>query len=657
MIRILRPGRAPGLLTADAFEALFQRHLGGAFSVANVPLAEWFASFLGPPENPASLDRATDAFRDAVGSADFLCPTYEGIPLAPLLAALRNRSGARVRMLLIAHASGAYAMEWALLSPLLAPGDIVIAPSQSARRTIEFLCAPLAPYVRVIPHPMAPLRPSPTTRPERRVVSLGRIHPGKLLHRQIDAFAVLRDRGYDLPVLEMAGSLDEGGFNGLSPYARSLRQRIIRLGLGEVVRLTGPVRGEADKAAFLSGAEAMLNLSATVEESFPKAPVEALGLGVPVLGTAWDGLHDSVGDAGLLLPLARVGGGLGMIDIDAETVADGIERLLANPPSPERCLSHAASFAPKVIVPLYRRALMEALEHAAEAETPAWPDATLPAAPAGGVLAHAPPLTHMSWRDAFSWHFRSAANQLAAWLGPAPPPDVAGRLRSLVQAAVTAPLQDFLGGLTSRRTPNAFTSAVLPVTDPVAPDRALTEDGLLDRLAQAAKGPGLPGGRLACSTVLATSGRWALLNETLAAAEGLAGPTLDALRARAAVAEGRPDDAFLLLESALRECAAIETEASRMREIARVAREGEHPARVLPWLRDWLGRYPDAPGSGAVWLELTITAARSGAPFRNEATRSLQCAQALLGEHSAIERLQRSLAAEYAADILAPRPA
>src|SRR5207253_5675612 len=138
------------------------------------------------------------------------CPSYEGIPLAPLFTALRNRARARARLLLIAHSPGAYVWEWAVLRPLLAEGDLIITPSENARAVITFVSPALAPFTRVVPHPMAPLpRPAMRLTPPwpPRLVSLGRLHASKLLHRQIEALEVLRRRGRPVRAMDIAGSL------------------------------------------------------------------------------------------------------------------------------------------------------------------------------------------------------------------------------------------------------------------------------------------------------------------------------------------------------------------------------------------------------------------------------------------------------------------
>src|SRR6185503_3649643 len=128
-----------------------------AVSVLEVDLSQWLDSIFGKQRILPNHKAFHKAFTSATSGFDFLCPNYLGIPLAPLLIYLRNQSNSPIRLLLIAHAPGAYALEWALLRPLLRSDDVIIAPSNSAREVIEFLIPELAKHIRVVPHPVRPL--------------------------------------------------------------------------------------------------------------------------------------------------------------------------------------------------------------------------------------------------------------------------------------------------------------------------------------------------------------------------------------------------------------------------------------------------------------------------------------------------------------------
>ena len=635
MSSILRLARPTGLLTAQVFEALFARELGGAFAVRHAELGAWCASVLGPADAPWPREQAAAAFAAQARGLDFIAPSYEGMALAPLLAALRNHAGSPARLLLIAHAPGTSLLEWALLAPLLAPGDVIVAPSHSARGVVELLAPSLAPFVRVVPHPMAPLA-APADgddggRP--RVVSLGRIHPGKLVHRQVEAMGLLRARDVPLPRMEIAGALGDGG--GPDPYARSLAEKIRRLGLGDDVRLVGPVLGDAAKARFLAGARVLVNLSATVEESFGKAPVEAMGLGVPVLATDWNGFRETVGDAGVLLPMTRQPGGA---DVSAAEVADGLARLLADPPSPEACRAQAARFAPAAVIPRYRAVLAEAAAAATVGTVPAWPAADLPAGPPGGALAAAAPLTVLSWAELFASYAEGCDALRGTWEGrPAGTPGLADRVRGLLWLGARVALDTYLGGLppVDDGQPAVPCGAAADAADPV------------ERFAAAAARPGLLSSRMACLTEVRAAGRAGLLAQVVDGlhAAGAVASGIDYLRSEARLLAEEPEAAYVLCAAWLAPHGGRETESIRLRQMAQATRRMGAPARGLPWLTGWLERFPDSPDSGGVWLELCVSALLCAPAHQDVARAALDRTRALLGPVPAVPALERALSA------------
>ena len=119
MIAVLRPTRTSRLISADVFDALFMQHLKEALSITRVEMVEWCQRIFGEEDAPVSLQQAEDNFRRTVDGYDYFCPGCELIPFAHIFMALRNNSRSNIRLLLIAHAPGAYGMEWARLRPLL----------------------------------------------------------------------------------------------------------------------------------------------------------------------------------------------------------------------------------------------------------------------------------------------------------------------------------------------------------------------------------------------------------------------------------------------------------------------------------------------------------------------------------------------------------
>lgn len=634
-MQILRLARDSGLITAEVFETLFARELGTVFQVASAPLDAWCDTVFGRPGVPPDTDAAVDRLAEAVRGFDFVCPSYEGMPFVPRLAALRNRSHSRSRLLLIAHAPGAWALEWALLAPVLAPGDLVIAPSESARQLMLALCPTLSPYLRTIPHPMRPL-PEVGTR-ERRIVSLGRLHPTKLVHRQIEAMAILQKRGIRVR-MEIGGPLNEAGTESFHPYARSLQEKIERLGLTEQVELVGPLRDEQSKAGFLSGAAMLVNLSVTVEESFGKAPVEALSVGVPVLATHWDGLVETVGACGELLPVQIVSPGVP--DVAAEVVADGIAKLLSAPLDPAACREQAARFAPKESRERYLATAWEAVERI-RPSCPDEPEDDVAAAPPAGLLSIAAPLTVISWREALALLDEECDSIRASWSGQPPRPRTDGaRLRELVLRGTRPTLEAILSG----GDPPLADPSVRAELDP------MTDADFLGRVGRVAGRPGLTASRLACLLELRGTGRTALLRAGLNSLRhgGVATSGTSYLAAELEAEDGDLALALRLCEEGIHDAEEGEHAAFRYRQLASLARRHQRPMLAAGPIATWLHRFPDSPDSGPLWLDLAACEAAAGPAHLGAACSAAERARSLLGAHPVVLRLEAMLCSAVA---------
>lgn len=630
-MKVLRPAKRSDLVSARVFDAHFEQNLQPAIDVQPVEIIPWLDAIFGSSTAPSSPAATAAAFREATREAEFLCPDHHGIPLLPRLAALRNRSGARVRLLVIAHSPAVYLLDWALLRPLLRPGDRIVAPTRSARATIALVCRALEPFVRVVPHPIRPLTASGSR--AARAVMLGRLVPAKLVHRILDAVDGLRRRGTRLRV-DVAGPLSAPGSDAVQPYVRALRSRIRRLGLEDQVRLLGLVEGESAKAQLFAGAAMLLNLSVSLEESFGKSVVEALGCGVPSLVTRWDGLPET---AGTTAACVEVSDELFAMDVAPERLADAMERLLDVPPCVEACLAQARHFGPDQVAPRYREMLDEALaEHRRMA--PARediPGEDEPAAPSEGLLATAAPLNAYAWRDLFRVHeeeFESIRREIAGH--PRERLSEGGHVRTRLFLGQRGALESFFAGFDPHPRP-------APTGTALAPPRPGA--GLLDRMEHAMAGRATRSSRIVCLDFVCAARRTAAARAGLEwlRSEGLSSPGLDFLEVELLSQEGRLEEA---LETCLRpEDPSYWNEhaAHRLRQLARVAWEGGAPERALPRLQEWTQRFPDASDAGDVWLARCICALHTGA--RAEAHECLARAGELLGDTRGVSQLARLL--------------
>lgn len=643
VMRILRPGGGGDWISAKVFDDAFAHSLGQAISVREVDFRRWLNGILGKnPESPvdATVQRA---FGAAVQGYDFLCPNYVGIPALPLLLFLRDGCAAAVRLLMIAHAPGAYPLEWALLPPLLRAGDIIVAPSKSARDAISFLNPALTPHIRVIPHPIRPpIRVH--GRRKRIIASLSRLHPSKLLHRQIEAMAILTERGDSAAVMRIAGPTREPGSTEETPYARSLRAKIARLGLEGRVELVGEIRDPALKSRFLRNSCLLVNLSVTPEESFGKSAAEALGAGVPVLATAWDGLPETVGKAGDCIQVEAT---LVGVDVSAQSVADAMRRLLDRPPSPQVCRHQAARFHPRRVGNLYRRVLEDALRERSESavrqmpstdEAPSssppadTPDNLLPAAPISGLLSVTAPLASYSWQDLFALHAADVDRSRMAPAHPSQPTEV-DQLRSLLIIGVQAPLSRRLAGLDLGGMDRSICSS----------SKEPAPDDFLERVARGARARATLSSRLACLSLLAEFGKVEELRTGLESLRetGMRSWAIEHLEIEALRAEGDFRRAFLTSLSVREPLYWGEMAAQRLHQISEVCRQWGRPRFALPYLEEWLHRFPDGPDSGPLTLDFCAGALAAGR-YR-DAERTLRSAQRLLGNGAEVKAIRDSM--------------
>ncbi|MGQ9907798.1 MAG: glycosyltransferase family 4 protein [Candidatus Flexifilum sp.] len=140
----------------------------------------------------------------------------------------------------------------------------------------------------------------PIPHPYPTVISVGAIKARKGTIPLIRAIARARERVPDLRAY-LVGSL-----TAEPEYARAARAEIDRLGLGEVVQLTGRI-GDEDLLALYARADVFALPSINVDgkfEGYGLALLEASAAGLPVIGSRGCGAEDAVvdGETGLLVP-------------------------------------------------------------------------------------------------------------------------------------------------------------------------------------------------------------------------------------------------------------------------------------------------------------------------------------------------------------------
>jgi glycosyltransferase involved in cell wall biosynthesis len=640
MIKILRPVRETPFISADVFEKLFIKHLGHIFDIRREALITWCNSILGASEAPYPFQQSAHNFYQATKDFDYFCPAYECIQLAPLLIALRNHSRSDIRLLFITHAPGLYSMEWVLLRPLLAPGDLIIAPSQSARQILEVLCPELSPFIRVIHHPIEILPACPPENPDiPRLVTLGRIAETKLIHRQIEAMAILRERGYANLRMDIAGALTVGDdpAREFTQYARALQSKIRRLQLDQSVHLVGPIIGDHQKTKFLAGARTSINLSISLEEAFPKASVEPLGLGIPVIATQWDGFVETIGPAGKLVPVVEVADGV--LDVDAQDVAHAIEDVLHNPPSAESCRCQAEKFIPAVISPQYQAVLQAGMEARPSQAVAADPFAYQGnASESQGILGKIAVLSCFSWKELLEFHLDFSKKIRQAWEGKDSQELYPGEiLQNLLTISTKTPIDYVYAGKNDPKWTES--SGEHDQDEPTPLD-------FVAKIAYAIRTPAILSSKEACLASLSRGKQTDLLAASLEFLnnhqESVRGRRyyeieLDYLRQQYVTAYERFSKAHPV-------DSIQEHEGYLLKQLAKICRKWKRPELALPWLRRWVKMYPDSPESGFIWLDLAVNGSAVREGDIAEAQAALQHAKELLGDVPVIAKLEYTIA-------------
>jgi glycosyltransferase involved in cell wall biosynthesis len=180
---------------------------------------------------------------------------------------------------------------------------------------------------------------------EPSLLVVGRVVPNKRIEDVLRVFAYYR-RIEPRARLYCVGAHDESG-----PYQASLRWLTRKLGLAESVEFTGQVSGAA-RGAYYRGCRALVTMSE--HEGFCAPVIEAMHLGLPVVGFDATATPETMGDAGVLVSRKC-----------PEVVAEALDQVVRDTPLRGRLIekghAQAASFAPDLIEARFAGLLDEAL--------------------------------------------------------------------------------------------------------------------------------------------------------------------------------------------------------------------------------------------------------------------------------------------------------
>lgn len=633
---ILRLAASSRLVSARVFESLFDTHHGTWFHTERQDHDTFFNQILGPPGSgdpkPANDTDALEKFREATRSFDFICPGFQSTRLIPRLLDLRNRSGADIRLLFINHSPGAFAYVFSLIPGLIRQGDIITAPSHFGAGVITTLAPTLSPFVHAIHHPMALADPMVPVRKGNTIVTLGRLVPEKLIHVQIEALGRLRaTTGRDVRMI-VAGETRNLDTGEPSAYARSLGAACRRLNLQDKVSFPGVVSGRK-KQNLLASADLMLYLSATLEETFPKAAVEGLGAGLPVVAARWNGFVEVVGSCGHLVQFDHTPSR--HLELCPKAVAAAMARCLDHPPPAGACRQQAARFSPEIARTGYEKAMGQAMKHN-PADAPAQDvcrshGAILKDITGDGLLAGLPFLSRLPFARAFQAYISYTDHIRRSWESgnPIPVSDAGHNTDLTTSMALKRKLEYLYAGIPESTAVPHISQITTSAAGPMA-----------TRLCQAV------GETLDRDTASACLLRLMEMDRPDLVADALKTIPPDRFRRVRAYAETwllcrheKPNQALARFLADFDPEAFQAHEWPLLRLLGRICRQGKHDPAIAYMLRLWLDRWPDSPGSGLVWLELAAILGKKTGWEDPRAVESLEHARRLLGETPSIRRM------------------
>ncbi len=654
-MKILRIIGKNDLISAQIFEKHFRRAISSFAGLEYQVLLD-FVNTIGVSNlKEISIGICKEKFFHSTRHFDFLCPSFEAVPFTPFFLYLRNISHSPVRLLLIAHSPGGWPLDWLLLKPLLKQGDIIVAPGKFARRTILFICPEIEPFIHIIHHPIFPLaheseeaqravKKPPSKHTPVKLVTLSRIIESKLIHRQIEAVPHLIKAGYGNIHMAIAGSLKDENTNEYTLYARGLKEKIRRLDLEKHIELTGLLKTDYERSRLLARADLSINLSLTIEEAFPKASLEPLGLGIPVLATQWNGFEEIVGKAGLLLPLSEVGSGI--LDIDPKAIADGILHILHHPISEEVCRKQAQKFNVDKNIQAYFQALQNAMHYEPGKAAMGDPLKSVNHGIANtkGLLGKIGFLKPFSWKRMMQYHIEMVSHSLPYLKGEAKEIQITETFfRAFLLLAIQVPLTYYYAGRSTDKWLETF-----------GDDQDIARDGnnLRQVMGKAILAESITTARNALLNSFFYRGDHELLDEALSLLkkEKIPIPDRPYYEAASAYLRGDFNFAYTTLSQSYNENSLTEYHGDILKLMARICRKWKKPELAAGILSNWLNRFPDSSSYAFVLLEYVynrLSTAQIKSCEKSELEENIGQLKKLLGSNPVISKIEMLYDAQF----------
>ena len=247
---------------------------------------------------------------------------HTAVPVIAMMAAIRARIPYVVTFHTGGHSSGLRRRirdtQWQALGPLLRHATTLVAVSRFEQQLFQKACQLEASAVRLIQNGGSLLASAVPASPiPGRIVSSGRLEQYKGHQRLIEALPIVR-RSVPGATLHILGS---------GPYEATLRALAGRLGLSESVTIEYIAPDQRQRMAQAL-AQAAVFAGLSEYEAHPVAVMEALTLGLPVVGLDTAGVADLVADG--LVQGVPPGASPAVI---AEILTAALSRPVARPPA------------------------------------------------------------------------------------------------------------------------------------------------------------------------------------------------------------------------------------------------------------------------------------------------------------------------------------
>jgi glycosyltransferase involved in cell wall biosynthesis len=641
-INILRPIGTETFMSASIFERNFRQYIGQVAQITPISYIDLFKNILtNKPASQREMQKRALELAKSVEGFDYICCAYDSLLMFPLILGLRNTANIDIRVIIISHSPAVYCYEWAMAGPLLQPGDIIIAQSKSGREAIEFLYPDLLPFIKQTHSPMPFLdEAAAIEKKEKLLVTLARIHEDKLIHRQIEALEILHHKYRQKVKMHIAGSLVDKDTGKETVYARLLKKKIKHMGMERWIKLIGPLKTPREKARFLARGCISINLSGSLEESYPKATIEALGMGIPVLATHWNGMRNTVGKAGGLVDMKLKKNG--HIDVEPGKVADGIAQLLNNPIPAEKCREQAAKFLPEKSMSNYHGILNHQLKYKDfSSGLKPWEEQAKKCLYKQGPFSRNPFLNSYTYRELFDiyWDYANLHIERETGIKSRDTTCLGEKIQAYLLLSLKKMSQCFMARVDSHHL-----IQLTPLSNKVIDDDKI-QDPLIKKILRTAKNNVfIPYKEVACAALLVENEGKVLGELDFSDLERSEHSiSYDYFMIEKLLMQKKNQEAFEYFTSQMHHEELDECDDVFVKQMCRIAAALDKPRLALPWIESWLQLYPYAPSAAGIWLRKAHVYWMCGKKYYDHARQAIDQVKELFPHDPLVAKLDKNI--------------